>query len=89
MLDDFLGFWVVVGFIGLSIFGVKSCNNYFCDKSECKYVSGDQVEILNKAFHDEATVTDVRCGCEYTVSYYSSFGIRRHRNVVEGEIIKN
>lgn len=56
------------------------------DMTTCKFKKGDQVEILNKTQHNSATVTGLHCGCDYSISYYSSMGARRHRLVTEGEI---
>jgi hypothetical protein len=73
---------IIVGVVLLYL--LASCTP--CDKSMCEYKKGDQVKILNKTFHDNATVTDVMCGCNYEVSYFSTFGVRRHRVMTEGEI---
>jgi hypothetical protein len=56
------------------------------DFTTCKFKKGGQVEILNKTRHNTATVTDIHCGCNYTINYYSSLGTRRHRLVTEVEI---
>ena len=71
-----------IGLIAIVVFSMTSC----CDTSGCKFKEGDDVEIKNKWRHDEATVTDVHCGCQYTINYYSYFGVRRHRVVEEWEI---
>jgi hypothetical protein len=61
-----------------------SCSD--CDTSKCKFKKGDDVHIKNKRFHDNAVVTDVICGCEYEIGYFSTLGVRRHRVVTGGEI---
>lgn len=63
-----------------------SCSQKECDKSQCKFTIGEDVKIKHKPSHNEATVTEIGCGCTYTVSYYSTFNTRRHRTVTEVEI---
>ena len=58
-----------------------------CDQSECKYSEGDDVKIKNNLTHNTATVTDVRCGCKYKISYHTLLGIKRYRTVEEYELI--
>lgn len=66
------------------LIGLVSCEP--CDTSKCKFQTGYEVHIKNKTFHDNAIITDVQCGCEYEIGYFSTFGVRRHRIVTEGEI---
>ena len=77
-----------LGFAAFLCFAIalKSCVGSFCDTTECKFEEGAQVKILNKLMHDNATVSDVHCGCDYTISYYTYMGLRRQRIVTEGEI---
>ncbi|CAG7580556.1 MAG: hypothetical protein SLAVMIC_00474 [uncultured marine phage] len=71
-----------IGLTALVVLSFTSC----CDTSMCEFNEGDDVEIKNKRWHDEATITEVHCGCEYTINYYSTLGVRRHRLVKEWEI---
>jgi hypothetical protein len=72
--------------VGLILF---SCSEP-CQPCDFKYEVGDDVKIKNKTFHNTAVVTrqiqGENCGCSYEVSYYSTLGTRRHRNVLEVEI---
>lgn len=73
--------------LSLVILFVTGCSK--CDTSMCLFKKGDDVEIKNKQFHDNAVVLSVDCGCAYEISYYSYLGIRRHRTVEEVEIEKD
>lgn len=70
----------------LSVFVMAACSP--CDVSMCKFAKGEDVKIKHKDSHNEATVTQVYCGCQYEISYYSTFDTRRHRDVEECEIQK-
>lgn len=74
---------LIILILGMLMVLASSCS---CDTNKCKFKKGDDVTIKHKTFHDKATVTDVECGCTYTISYYSYLGVRRHRVVEEVEI---
>ena len=86
--DGFLGFLFGGGgaLFLILFFLFKGCDSCDTDFSTCKFEKGDDVKIKHKFMHDEATVTDVQCGCTYEISYYAAFGVRRHRIVEEVEI---
>lgn len=77
----------IIVIFAMSALMLSSCTEK-CDTSKCKFAIGEDVKIKHKPSHDEATVTEVGCGCTYTISYYSTFSVRRHRAVTEGEIEK-
>lgn len=79
---------VIVAAVIIAVALIVSTCGKSCDTSQCKFKVGDDVHIKHKTFHDDATVVDVSCGCEYTINYYSYLGVRRHRVVTEGEIEK-
>jgi hypothetical protein len=66
----------------LILITLSSC----CDTDGCQFAEGDDVIIKHKTTHNTAIITEVRCGCDYTINYYSHLGVRRHRVVTEGEI---
>ena len=79
---------LIILIAGMLMVLASSCSDTPCDTSACKFKKGDDVTIKHKTFHDKATVTEVGCGCTYTISYYSYLGVRRHRVVEEVEIEK-